>query len=166
MAILIAANLSSRLSRYTRQSSRCRHYRLRRHRPARAVHRSHEDAARRTVGDPRRFARRVFSDPEESQSIRPHAEFVQRPGKHSVRRRDDQAAGRRTSCVLTFAANSRLKSILVSLFPAAKAQSRPVLTISYNVTARQDFRLDAGRRRYVGCRVGRALLAVIGAPLT
>jgi AraC-like DNA-binding protein len=50
-------------------------------------------------------------------------------------RRDDQSARRRKSCILTFAANSRLKSVLISPCRAAKAQNRPSLTISYNVTS-------------------------------
>ena len=51
-----------------------------------------------------------------------------------IRRRENQTARRRSSGILAFAANSRLKSVLVSLFPAAKAKKRPGLKISCNVT--------------------------------
>ena len=62
--------------------------------------------------------------------------------EHSIRRRENQTARRRSSGILTFAANSRLESVLVSLFPAAKAKNRPSLKISCNVTTVQNICLD------------------------
>jgi len=63
-----------------------------------------------------------------------HGEFVRWSGEHSVRRREDQAARRRPSVILIFAANTRLKPVLVSPFPAAAVRNRGSLMLSCKVT--------------------------------
>ena len=59
---------------------------------------------------------------------------MQWSGEHSVRRREDQAAHRRPSVILIFAANTRRKPVLVSPFPAAAVRNRGSLTLSCKVT--------------------------------
>jgi hypothetical protein len=129
-----------------------------RRRNSRFAQRSNVDVGRKGSGGGRRRARAQPSDtlshdpavsrrgkrfgalahPERTGPLQAHGECLQRQGEHSVRRREDQAARRRPSDILVFAANTRLKPFLVSPFPAAKVQNRLSRTVSYNVT--QDVR--------------------------
>jgi hypothetical protein len=93
------------------------------------------DAARGAVTYPCRSARGALANTKQLRSVRPDRERLQWKREHSIRRRENQTARRCSSGILTFAANSRLESVLVSLFPAAKAKNRPSLKISCNVTA-------------------------------
>ncbi|WP_244532008.1 hypothetical protein [Methylocapsa palsarum] len=72
---------------------------------------------------------------------------MQWSGKHLVRRREDQAAHRRPSVILIFAANTRRKPVLVSPFPAAAVRNRGSLTLSCKVTAVLDRRQEQSERR-------------------
>src|SRR5208282_6498989 len=99
---------------------------------------------------PCRSARGALANTKQPRSVRPDRERLQWKREHSIRRRENQTARRRSSGILTFAANSRLESVLVSLFPAAKAKNRPSLKISCNVTPipRLNTRSDRWRHRH------------------
>ena len=94
-----------------------------------------------------RSARGALANTKQPRSVRPDRERLQWKREHSIRRRENQTARRRSSGILAFAANSRLESVLVSLFPAAKAKNRPSLKISGNVTRERnvDHWLEHGR---------------------
>src|SRR5208337_3879562 len=102
--------------------------------PAPAYVKTRVRQAASAVSYPCRSARGALANTKQPRSVRPDGERLQWKREHSIRRRENQTARRRSSGILTFAANSRLESVLVSLFPAAKAKNRPSLKISCNVT--------------------------------